>query len=134
MRIGAEIEQVGSRIELQIVDRDHQRRDAIRCRSIDGLAGCDDGADAAHASGPGRIQECRQTAGRPVLGPRLRRDLRAPVVDGRANRDIGACGNQKPGELGKVAGGSPHQRGLAAPALDGVDVRSVSDETLGDIE
>ncbi len=77
-------------VEMEVVDREEQRRDALRIRQIEVRAGRDERARALEATLARREQQRRQAAERPVHAPRLARDLPRPLVDDRARVDLGA--------------------------------------------
>ena len=111
------IEQEARGVVVEVVDGDHERRDAVGIRLVDVRAGFEHCAHAAAAAGTSGVEQGREPARRAVLRARLGGDLRLPVVRGGAHAYIRAFRNQQQGELGKIAVGGPHERRLSAPRL-----------------
>ena len=122
--VGAGLDQIRGEIEVQVVDRKRQRRDALRIGEVDVRAAFHELARAIDAAFARGVQQRREAAAVHVLRPRLRQDAPLPIALETARVGIGAVREQEPHHLGLALRGRPHERRLPAPLLFRVDVRT----------
>ena len=130
----AALDQHLGRIEAQVVERDHDRRETLRRLRVEiGLAR-DQRAQRGVGAAAGREHHRRKTGDRNFdVVPNARLALgqivdRSSGVDVRARRD--QCGR----DLAAIVRGRVHERRLPLPLLDDVDVRAVLDEQADGVD
>ncbi len=116
------------RVEMEVVERDHDRRETLRRLGVDVGTRFDQHAQSGDGTMSGRKHHRRQTGRRNFHevangGLALRQ-----IVDRSSRIDVGARGDQCGRDVAAIVRGRVHQRRLALPALDDVDVRAVIDE------
>ena len=111
VRIGAAIEEEAGKLEVRVVQRQHERAHAVGHPLVDVGARFEQGArgvDVAAAHGKEKGRE----------------------LAGRRGVNVGAGGRQHPDGRCAIFGGRPHQRRLSLAGFLGIDVRAAADERL----
>jgi hypothetical protein len=129
--VGALLDQVSGNIEVEIVDGDDQRRDALGIGHVHVGAGFDQRLHAFLAAAPSRIKQRRESAARSRLRARFGGDLSLRAFDFRARVHVRAVLHEQLHHFRLILRRRPHQRGLAAPLLRRIHVGATLQEDLG---
>ena len=128
--VDAAFDQHRRHVVLAVDQRQDQSALLVGIDDVDVGLGVEQDLCALGAAFASREEQRREAAfGQPLVA-RLERSLALPVLQRRARVHVCAGGDQHLHHLGMTLGRGPHQRGLAAPALDGVDRGTVSDQYL----
>ncbi len=116
---------------MHVLERQKQRRLAVRIFGIGIGAGGEQVLNAGRATFPRGIVQRRKAALVHVLRARLLDDLALPLIDLAVIVQVRALRRQELHHVGLALRGGPHERGLSAPGFLGVDVGSRGQQRLG---
>ncbi len=128
VRTGARFHEHLRRIEMEVVERNHDRRETLRRLRIDVGSRLDQHAQSGD-SAVSRCEHHRRQTGRRDFDEVAHGGLSVRQIVRRSSRvDVRARRDQRGGHFAAIVRGRVHQRRLSLPALDDVDLCAALDE------